>query len=125
VTSRRPRTDGHGHRVGPDERVRRPQKLVAGRDAEETPQIAFEYEYDADTGMITVVHTGGDVVSEDNATSLAVRVDGGRARTFDLPVSAGDRVTVEGLVGDETIRTVWTVPDGNRTTVLGTFEVPG
>ncbi len=90
----------------------------------ETPQVAFDFEYDADAGTVSIAHQGGDAIEASNTERLEVRVnDGEDASEWELPVQAGDRTTVPASPGD-TVRVVWVAPDDDVTQVLAEFEVP-
>jgi hypothetical protein len=87
------------------------------------PQVAFDFEYDADAGEMTVTHTGGDTLERANTERLVVRSGSRPPIPWELPVSAGDSVTVAAESGDS-VSVVWTAPDGDRTAVLGEGMVP-
>jgi len=104
------------------------------------PQAVFEVEYDAQAGLVTVTHAGGDHVRAD---ALAVRGQGiGAAEGADMTapgewagstsgdvdgvpaVTAGDSVTV-GVTGpDYVLRMVWESPDGSTSATLDVAEGP-
>jgi hypothetical protein len=86
------------------------------------PSAVFDFEYD-DTGETTVTHAGGDTFTAQNTRSLVVRTGGESLTSFPLPVRAGDSVTVT-VDGGQTLRLVWTSPDGSRTATVGSFETP-
>ncbi|PSQ38567.1 hypothetical protein BRD13_06070 [Halobacteriales archaeon SW_5_70_135] len=96
-----------------------------GRDDSDppTPQVAFDFGYDADAGEMTVTHTGGDTLERANTERLVVRSGSRPPVPWELPVSAGDSVTVAAGSGDS-VSVVWTAPDGDRTAVLGEGTVP-
>jgi hypothetical protein len=101
----------------------------------DVPQVAFDFEYDDETGRVRITHTGGDVITTDNSASVTVSVAGTSADWLaaaeDGEISAGDEFVVgpngdlvtEGIAG-ETIRVVWTPPGGGESTVIATFSLP-
>jgi hypothetical protein len=92
------------------------------------PQVAFAFEYDGDTGRVTVTHEGGDSVAA-GELMLAYESDGTRIeerwRDDDGTVQAGDSVTTRRAVDSgNRLRVVWDSPDGSASAVLGAFEAP-
>jgi hypothetical protein len=99
---------------------------TGGGRATRPPQVAFGFEYDGDTGRVTVTHEGGDTVAASRLL-LAYESDGTRIeerwRDDDGDVQAGDSVTTRRAV-DTRLRVVWNAPDGSASAVLGAFEAP-
>ncbi len=95
----------------------------AGGPAGRTPQIQFDFSYDAGAGQVEILHAGGDVLNQENTTQAQVTVNGQPRARFQLPVSAGDTVTVEADSG-ATVAVVWVAPDGTTRQTLALFEVP-
>jgi len=105
-----------------------------------SPQVMFEFSYDAEAGIVTVTHAGGDHVRAD---ALFVRGRGiGAASGADVTapgpwagstsgevgdapaVTAGDSVTVGVTGGDYELRLVWESPDGSTSAVLAEDHGP-
>jgi len=88
----------------------------------ETPQIAFQMEYDADAETVTVTHQAGDTADGSNLTVL-VAGDPATA-TFEGEVAAGDSVAVDvsGVESGAEVRVVW--ESGDRSATLGMFTLP-
>ena len=114
-----------------------------GADEPVPPQIAFEFDYDAaaadssDTGVLTITHSAGDNV---DAATLSVGGSGivaldGIDTDITAPdtnwsdatgieeVSAGRSITV-GVRSDCRVSVIWTVPDGDESTVLAEYDGP-
>jgi len=104
--------------------VGRSRPPAGGGDDTRTPppRVDFDFEYD-DAGEVTVTHAGGDAVEAENTDRLFVRSGDRPPFPWELPVRAGDAVTVEAARGDA-VFVVWTAPDGGESVALGTFEVP-
>ena len=94
-----------------------------GGPAGRPPRVQFDFSYDSGTGQVQVTHAGGDTMSSENTGQVEVTVNGQPQAAFQLPVTAGDSVTVQADSG-ATIAVVWTGPDGRTRQTLGVFEVP-
>lgn len=105
-----------------------------------TPQASFGFSASSDKTTVTVTHQSGDSI---DAASLSIsataemvdsNTDGNptsepwaEVSTSGSPVSAGDSATVERASGDwggETIRVIFSSPNSDSSSTLGTFEVP-
>jgi hypothetical protein len=93
-----------------------------GEEASRTPQASFAFEYDEPAREVTITHEGGDTFNDENAAALRV-VGADGQQSFDLPVTAGDSVTVSVDPG-ATVRVVWEAPGGDRTATVASFDVP-
>lgn len=105
---------GGGAVVGRDLPVSRPPPPV--------PQVQFEFTPGSAARSVTVTHAGGDTFTAASTRSVQVRTDATR-RTWSLPVSAGDSLTLEAAPG-QTVEVVWTAPDGDDTLLLASYDVP-
>lgn len=108
--------------------------LGLGSSVEPTPQVAFDFDFDAATGELTVTHTGGDSVP---ASQLAVRGEnvGATGGWADLggsasgsvdgepAVVAGDSLTVA-AEPDYVARIVWESGDGTTAAELAIDRGP-
>jgi len=99
-----------------------------GGSAREVPQVAFSFEYSADTQRVTITHDGGDSV-EANELQVVYESDGSRAverwQDDDGRVTAGDSFTTSRpIASGATLRVVWQSSDGNSGAVLGEFTAP-
>ena len=107
---------------------------------DDVPQASFSYDYD-DTENVTITHTNGDDI--DNET-IEILIDGELAYPdpdtaatnvtdptgWDGTISSGDSVVLYNesnaaiAEGGETVRIVWTDPDGGTSTTIGQSEWP-
>ncbi|WP_254830139.1 type IV pilin [Haloglomus salinum] len=99
-----------------------------GGSAREVPQVAFSFEYSADTQRVTITHDGGDSVDA-NELQVVYESDGSRAverwQDDDGRVTAGDSFTTSRpIASGATLRVVWQSSDGNSGAVLGEFTAP-
>jgi flagellin-like protein len=103
--------------------------------SDNAPQASFSFEF-ADTGgfdgsaddYINITHEGGATI--DNSTlgvqgdgddSLAIEDAGGWA---DGTVEAGDQISHSGVNSGETVRVVWTNPNGGSTNTIARATAP-
>lgn len=97
--------------------------------AREVPQVAFSFEYDDDTGRVTVAHDGGDSVPAEELqvayeSEGEIAVDTWRDGE-DGRVTAGDSFTTEQSVDSgSTVRVVWQNTDGSGAATLAELRVP-
>ncbi len=82
------------------------------------PQARFGFEYDADSGALTVTHEDGETVSE--SALLAIR-GGGVEERWPTPVEVGDRRTVT-VPSDATVRVIWA--DGGQQQTIDKWTGP-
>lgn len=90
--------------------------LESGSTETPTPQVAFEFEYEADTGRLSITHEGGDTVrgsalsihGANHATGTWAELGGTASGDFDgnPAVVAGDTVTIE-ADPDYVARVIW------------------
>jgi FlaG/FlaF family flagellin (archaellin) len=93
------------------------------------PQISFEFDYDADSQLVTVTHDGGDSVP---AEELQLAYESGGEIAVDTwvdeqdgTVTAGDSFTTGSTVDSgSAVRVVWQNTDGDGAAELGEFQVP-
>ena len=86
------------------------------------PQIAWDYRYDANAGVLTATHAGGD--SAEGAL-LRVDVDGEPREDWSAPsgtFAAGDSFTVEDVGTEQDVRIVWERPDDSGSVVIGWYQ---
>ena len=97
--------------------------------APRAPQVAFEVEYEADPGTVTITHQAGDTVP---AGDLSVRGTTGNGR-IDRPwtefgvegdVTAGTSVTVENVTAAYELRVIWVPSDEDVSAVLTSAQGP-
>lgn len=108
--------DGFTVTVGPDPAERPPTP----------PAASFAFEYDPDAGVVTITHAGGEAFTADDTGGLLYgrRSDGmDSLREWELPVRAGDSVTLPGVDSGHGVVVVWESPAGDRMPV-GTYGVP-
>ncbi|MFD1646187.1 PA14 domain-containing protein [Haloarchaeobius litoreus] len=115
---------------------------------EPTPQAEFEFQYDAETGVLDVSHGGGESLSDTNTEAVTIQVvpaDGGTRRNYtwtgsgDFEMRAGEtfrlNATNSPVAGNvtyptafqrgDTVRVVWDAPgDDGRTAILAEYRVP-
>lgn len=97
--------------------------LGLGSSTSATPQASFEFDYDS--GQVTVTHDGGDTIDaadlsiteSDTSTTISVTASG--------DVSAGtELVSATGYDSGETIRVVYNDPNTDKSAVLATSVAP-
>jgi hypothetical protein len=96
----------------------------AGQRGSSAPNVAWNFNYDPETGSLTIGHEGGDTVEGSN---LSVRLGGDPTDTqFEGPVSAGDIITVDasGYDSGTTLRIVWQNPEDDSSAVIGEYVIP-
>ncbi|WP_181685656.1 type IV pilin [Halorhabdus salina] len=89
-------------------------------EASVPPQAVFGFESD-DSGAVVITHEGGDMVPR---SALEVRSPGTVSEWPDDEIAAGDSITVTELESGDAIRVVWESPDGEKASVLATYDVP-
>lgn len=100
--------------------------LGLGSRVESTaPAVSLSFEYDRQTGLVTITHAGGDRIGTDARVLVRYTHDGEsvveRWRESD-GIVAGDQYTTERAVDPETVvRVVW---QGESTATLGQFTTP-
>jgi len=87
-----------------------------------TPQATFDFDYAGNDAEIT--HEGGDNLNGDNSGSVVITSDSATDTQWGLPISAGESVTHSGVSSGETVRVVWTAPDGSTSQTIGRSSVP-
>ncbi len=121
---------------------------LTGLLGEPTPQAEFEFQYDAETGVLDVSHSGGQSLSNTNTGAVTIQVspaDGGMRRNYtwvggnDFEMRAGERLRLNAtnspVAGNvtyptafrqgDTVRVVWDAPgDDGRTAILAEYRVP-
>jgi flagellin-like protein len=103
--------------------------LGLGEDLEaEAPQSTFEFEYNAQTGNVTVSHTNGDPVNGDQLRFAGAALEqtslGNISEWADSEVTSGDSATVN-VKGGEELRLIWESDDEQGTSaILGRYDVP-
>ena len=100
-----------------------------GDDQETVPQASFDFDQTGDAGddgEVTVEHTSGDTIPEDNI-EVSVTDDMDVTSDFDGDVSAGSTATVDISDGDvesgDSINIVWTSDGGGDSSVLASYDV--
>jgi PKD repeat protein/FlaG/FlaF family flagellin (archaellin) len=121
---------------------------LTGLLGEPTPQAEFQFQYDAETGVLDVSHSGGQSLTGANTRSVAIEVvpaDRGARRnytwmgtggtelrageTFRLNATnspvAGNATYPAALQAGDTVRILWEAPgDDQRTAILAEYRVP-
>jgi len=100
-----------------------------------TPTASFNFDWDDSTSStsdlkntsdssgseLTITHDSGDDLESEN---LEIKDDDGQSVSpFTGTVSAGTSVTI-GAGNDDTVRIIWTDPEGGSTSTLTTYEAP-
>jgi len=101
---------------------------------ENAPQASFSFEFadnggfDGGTGdYVNITHDGGETL--DNST-LEVQGDGSTDlsyvsdSTWDDAVDSGDQIVYENVDSGETVRIVWTSPNGGSTNTIARSTAP-
>ena len=93
---------------------------LGDRVGNDAPSASFSFENSSDKVKIT--HEGGDVIQED----LTVKYNGASETWSGSPsVSVGSSYTTATTVtSGDTVRIVWTSPDGSQEQVIGEYTKP-
>jgi len=98
--------------------------LVAGERDTRTeipvPVARFGFEYDAETGALTITHESGDTIGE---SSVLVVRGGGVDEEWETPVRVGDTKTVT-VDPDATVRVIWLDPNGTSSQTIDKWSGP-
>jgi flagellin-like protein len=87
-----------------------------------SPSASFSFDYDSTTEDLTITHDGGDSLEGANLNVKTTgTLSGGFANT---EVTAGDSITVQTVKSGDTVRVVWTSPNGGDTATLGKWTGP-
>lgn len=104
--------------------------LGVGQDQGPAPRANFDFDWDGSS--LTIIYEGGDSFTTDNTGNLSVVADSGRNAwsgggnwTSAAPVTAGDSYQPGFVTSGDTVRIIWTSPDGEDQFILGRFKVPG
>lgn len=84
------------------------------------PVAQFGFEYDAETGELTITHEEGETISE--SAVLVVRADSGDEE-WATPVAVGDTKTVT-VGAEETVRVIWLDPNGSKAQTIDKWTGP-
>lgn len=68
--------------------------------------VSFQFEYTPENDTLRITHTGGDDIPVATTEALFVETDDERWDPFDLPLTAGDTVTIHGVDPGSTVRIV-------------------
>ncbi|WP_049935713.1 type IV pilin [Haloplanus natans] len=103
--------------------------------SDNAPQASFSFEF-ADTGgfdgsgddYVNITHEGGTTIDNatlgvqgDGSADLALEDAGGWA---DGTINAGDQISYNGVNSGETVRVVWTNPNGGSTNTIARATAP-
>ncbi|MFC6723003.1 type IV pilin [Halobium palmae] len=88
------------------------------------PQATYTASVDdsSDPGSVTITHTGGDALNTDYLS-----ITGGDSSdnvVTSTQIGAGEEVGTVSVSGGETIRLIWTNPEGGDTAILFEYQVP-
>ncbi|MFA9516328.1 type IV pilin [Halopenitus sp. H-Gu1] len=90
-----------------------------------TPQASFDFEWDTPTtDEVTITHEGGDTLNSENSGSIDINSDSGSSSGWTLDISAGDSTTYSGYSSGDTVRVIWTSPDGSSSATIGSSTAP-
>jgi flagellin-like protein len=105
--------------------------------SDNAPQASFSFDFNDDSGfdggtndIVNITHEGGETI--ENST-LSVEGDGTNSLTYrsgdsnwgdDNVVSAGDRISYGQVNAGETIRVIWTNPNGGSTNTIARATAP-
>lgn len=101
--------------------------LGLGDSATVAPDTSFTYDYNPETGELTVTVAGGDTVEPDQVTLDGEGFDGvgstwGQMAGTTGAVAPGDEVTLTGVEQDFILEIRWQSEDGTRSVRLGVEE---
>lgn len=102
--------------------------LGVGRTPSPAPNAKFTFDYDS-TGTLTIDHDGGKTIDSTNTLELTVKYTNSagaqRTETWTMPVDSESSITLsEDPKSGTTVRVIWTAPDGEVSTPIGTDQVP-
>ncbi|AZH26515.1 type IV pilin [Haloplanus aerogenes] len=102
--------------------------------SDNAPQASFSFEFTDNGGFdggsgdyVNITHDGGETL--DNST-LEVQGDGANDlayvsdSTWDDAISSGDQISYENVNSGETVRVVWTNPNGGSTSTIARATAP-
>ena len=102
--------------------------------SDNAPQASFSFEFADNSGFdggtgdyVNITHDGGETL--ENST-LSVQGDGSNDLTYvsdstwDDAISAGDQIVYENVNSGETVRVVWTNPNGGSTNTIARSTAP-
>jgi len=110
--------------------------------SDNAPQASFSFDFSSnggfsgDTGapgtsdIVNITHEGGETIENStlsvsgDGTQTLQRESGNWGPSGDGVVSAGDRITLSGVNSGETIRVVWTNPNGGSTNTIARSTAP-
>ena len=91
---------------------------------ESAPQVTLTFDYDTAGSTVNVTHDGGETL-EGSTLELVGSESGSINASVSGEYSAGDRVwTGEGYSSGETLRVVWTNPNGGSTNTIASSTAP-
>lgn len=99
---------------------------VADAEGPSTLDAVFDFEWEAESSTLTIVHAGGDEFDRENTGKLVVEAAGiGLEERWDRPVDAGTNTTVtDSQLSRTPLAVVWHAPVGDGTAVVGRKNDP-
>ena len=110
--------------------------------SDNAPQASFSFDFSSnggfsgDTGapstgdIVNITHEGGETIENStlsvsgDGTQTLQRESGNWGPSGDDVVSAGDQITFSGVNSGETVRVVWTNPNGGSTNTIARATAP-
>ena len=101
---------------------------LGGSLQDTAPQASFDFEYNASNTQVDITHVSGDTITSSDATSINV-TDGGNSTSWtnisgQYPIQAGDQVTYGYSNSGDTIRVIWTGPNGENSATIAESTAP-
>jgi flagellin-like protein len=101
---------------------------LGGSLNQNAPQASFDFEYD-DSGNVNITHVSGDTVTSSDASSVNVTNGVGNSTNWTniggaYPIQAGDQVTYDKVNSGNTIRVIWTGPNGETSATIAESTAP-
>jgi len=94
---------------------------LGGSLQQSAPQASFDFDYASGSTNVTVTHSTGDSISEG---SVNITSPGGTTEWTSLPISAGDSKDHSYSSSGDTIRVVWSSPNGETSATLSESTAP-
>jgi hypothetical protein len=85
--------------------------------SESTPSASIGFEYDEDTGALTIEHRGGDALDADRVVFLNEGFQSLGTFEDTEQVTAGDRAVLPDVDDEATVYVMWIVEDGQYVTL--------
>ena len=99
--------------------------------SDNAPQASFSFDFDSSgsPNYANITHEGGETLDnstisvngDDSSTALSLNEAGGWG---DGTIQAGDQISYDGVDSGETVRVIWTNPNGGSTNTIARATAP-